>query len=607
MAPRSTCRRLAVCALVAVCSASGPRAGSAQSVRAYLSNDEVGAGSQFVLSIEVVGARQLDREPSLPDLAFARYLGSGTSTSMQMAGGRTDVTLTVQLRYQAVTPGRHTIEPIEVAAGGRSFRTDPLSLTVVDAPTHNATGEGGFEEVIAPEDVFVEADVEKRSVYENEPVVVEYRIFTRVNVESYTITGLPTATGFWTEELEQSDAPQVEQVVRNGQQYASAVVRRVALFPTGEGPMALDPLTLEARVRIRRSRDLFGDLLDPFAPLDRSRLFGSLVPVTVATRPVTIDVRRLPARGRPDSFNGHVGPLNVTSSVDRTELQPNEAVTFRVTLSGAGNLRALPPPDVSFPPELEVFPPESDVEVSEGGGSIEGRRTFAYVVIPRVPGEIVLPPVEISAFDPATGSYRTSRADPLTLAVSGSGEGAIGLRRPTSVDAIREEIRFIHVGTPRFVRVGRSLFDDSVFWIVLLLPMVAALGALGLRSHRDRLEGDVAWARHRRAGRAARKRLAGAAKKADGDARAFYAEVGGALTGFLADKLNLSEAGLVRDRLRRLESDEGVSRETLDGVLSLLDECDRQRFAPQTGAAARPDEVLKRARRLMTDLDRELG
>jgi len=182
----------------------------------------------------------------------------------------------------------------------------------------------------------------------------------------------------------------------------------------------------------------------------------------------------------------------------------------------------------------------------------------------------------------------------------------VGGRLPSSVDAIREEIRFIHIGTPAFLRVGRSVAEGPLFWTILLLPMMAALLALGLRGHLERLEGDVAYARNRRASKAAKRRLAGARALSDSDARSFYAEVSKALTGFIADKLNLSEAGLVREQLREIHQQRGLSEDVLDEVLSLLDECDRQRFAPAGGRASDPKEVLARARRLMAELDRGL-
>ena len=178
---------------------------------------------------------------------------------------------------------------------------------------------------------------------------------------------------------------------------------------------------------------------------------------------------------------------------------------------------------------------------------------------------------------------------------------------PTAVETIRDEIRFIHVGTPRFRRVGLPVYATGVFWLVLLLPLAAVGGAMVFRRHRDRLEGDVAYARVRRAGRMAKRRLARARGLADGDPREFYAEVAGALQGLLADKLNIAEAGLVREEAGRMAARRGASPETLERLFACLDDCDRQRFAPAGADRESPERVLERAAGIMGDLARELS
>lgn len=588
--------------------AVGPPALQEVQVRAYLSAPQVGVGRQFVLNVEVSGAQQVDADPVLPPMDdFARYLGAGTSTSMQVANGRTSVAVTYQYRFLALQEGSFEIGPVQVEAGGRSLATEPVTLAVSSAPpapqspgTGGGSGDPGSE--IAPEDLFVEATASKRRVFQNEPVAVEYRLFTRVDVESYSISSLPKATGFWTEEVEQSDAPRIERVVRDGREYATAVVRRAVVFPTGPGAKTLDPLAMEAQVRMQSRRGR-----DPFDLFGRSGLFDSRVPVALSSRPVDVEVLALPTAGRPASFDGHVGDLAVSTSLDRTAVQANEAVTFRVELAGTGNLRALGPPEIAFPPEFEVFPPEARESVSPGGGSLRGTRSFEYVLIPRVPGSVTLPAVEVSAFDPAAQAYRTSRSEPMAVEVAGAlaepgGSGA----GPSAVEPVREEIRFIHVGNPRLRPAGRRLVETAGFWLVLLAPAAALGGAAAFRRRRDRLEGDVAYARTRRAGRMARKRLARAKSLAQGDPREFHGEVAGALLGFLADKLNVAEASLVREDASRMAQRRGVSSGTLERLFACLDECDRQRFAPAGAAQEDPEAVLQRAASLMGDLAKEL-
>ena len=599
-------RTLALLALAAL-----PAAAHSQDieVRAFLSASQVGVGRQFVLNVEVTGTQQVDGQPELPDMDdFADYLGSGSSSSYQMVNGRTTVSVTYQYRFLALAEGTFEIGPVSVSVEGVSRQTEPVSLVVSDAPPPPGAGAGAGDPAngIGPDDLFVETTVSKTRTYENDPVTVEYRIFTRVNVDSYSVTDLPEATGFWTEELEQAQAPQVERVVRDGVEYLTATIRRVALFPTGTGSRTLDPLTIEAQVRVpdrtRTGLDPFGDFFG------RSSLFDRRVPVAAASRPVTIEVIPHPAEGRPGSFTGHVGTLDVSASTDRSEVAVNEAVTFRVDFNGTGNLRSLPPPAIAFPVEFEAFPPETRERISVNGGNLRGTRGFDYVLIPRVPGTLIIPAVEISYFDAASGTYGTGRSQPVEVTVTGDASavdmpGAV----PSAVESLREEIRFIHIESPNFRRRNLPLYATTGFWVILLLPVAALGGATVLRRHRDRIEGDVAYARVRRAGRMARKRLARARSLASGDPRAFYAEVAGALEGLLADKLNVAEAGLVREEAGRLAAERGVSAETLGRLFECLDDCDRQRFAPRGTEREAPEQVLERAGTLMSDLAKELA
>ena len=89
---------------------------------------------------------------------------------------------------------------VTVRAGGQTFDTDPLPLVVTAGPPppQQQQAAGAQEAQVAPDDLFVEVTLNRTRVYENQPVIAEYRIYTRVNVESYTITALPSAACGWT-------------------------------------------------------------------------------------------------------------------------------------------------------------------------------------------------------------------------------------------------------------------------------------------------------------------------------------------------------------------------------------------------------------------------
>lgn len=588
--------------------ATAPAGAQDVSVRAYLDRREVGLDQLFVLNVEVSGTQQIDSEPQLPDLSpFATYLGRSTSTSMQMINGRTTVSLTLQFRYQANEEGTFEIGPVEVRADGEAYRTEPLQLTITSAlsraqPSPDAPADSELD--IAPEDLFVSAEVSKRRVFENEPVIVEYRIYTRVNVDSYSITRLPSTAGYWVEDLSESGSPTVERVIRDGVQYVTAPIRKVALFPTGPGKRTVEPLAIEAQVRVRRqARDLFEDFFS-------ESMFARRVPVGLASEPIEIDVLPLPEEGKPADFSGFVGGLDVSASLDKEQTETNQAVTLRVTMKAEGNVRALPEPVIDFPADLEVYPPDVSERIDREGNRIAGSKTFEYVLLPRSPGRKTIPAIEVSYFDTSRREYAIASSEPLAIEVTGTaveGPAVAGLRRG-NVEPLRQDIRFIHIATPSFRPIEGSLFGRPDFWIVLLVPLIVVGGALGFRRHRDRLEGDVAYARHRRAGRVAKKRLGRArALRSPSTTREFYAEVARALEGFLADKLNLAEAGLIGEQARARLAARGVSGEAVGEYFACLSECDRQRFAPAESSLEEMDAFLKRTGEAMTRLTEELS
>ena len=581
-------RRPAMAALL-VLLGSVPGAAQQTNARAYLDRNPVALNQQFTLSFEVTGVQQLDADPGFPQLdLFARYLGNSTVMSNTVVNGRATVSYTIKYRFQATREGNFEVPALSVSAGGTVLRTEPLPVTVT------ATPQG------AAEDVFLIASASKGSVYENEPFIVEYRIFTRVNIESYTLLSPSSVEGFWVEEIPMSDGPAVEQVVRNGISYTSAVLRRVALFPTGAGSRAIQPMSVEARVRIQRRGGLLEDVFG-------GRLFGSLTPVTVTSEPVEIEVRPLPTADRPLNFTGIVGSLAVDASVDRAELEANDAVTLTLRVSGEGNLRGLAPPELDLAADFEVFEPEVSENITPVGGVVRGSKTFEYVLIPRAPGTRSIPAVELSYFSAAENRYATATSEAISLEVTGDTPTLPGTGLRAGVATLREDIRFIRDVGPPLRPEARPLHRTGGFWVVALLPLLAMVAALGVRTHRDRLEGDVGYARGRRASQLAKKRLARAKELVDDtDSGPFYAEVSRALQGFLADKMNLPEAGLMMDHaaeaLRNRDVADGVARPYLD----CLERCDRQRFAPSPHAPGERSHFLEEVEKAMTALNQSL-
>ncbi|MFC1639250.1 BatD family protein [Gemmatimonadota bacterium] len=581
------------------------------SVRAFLSHEIVGLNQAFTLSVELSGSQQLDANPVLPDIdEYAQFLNSSTSSQMNIVNSRMSVTYTVQYRFQAIKEGTYTIPSFEVASGGQRYTTDPLTLEISAAPppAGQNTQRGGnartTESGVSSEDLFLEATANKTTVYLGEPAIVEYRIYTRVNVSGYEITRQPSTAGFWSEEYPQPSSLTATNTVRDGRQYVMATIKKLALFPTGTGTKTIDPMTMQAQIRVQGSRDPFRDFFGG------GSLFGRNVSQLISSAPIELEVLPLPAAGRPSDFSGFVGNVDISTSLDMMIAETNEALTLTVRIAGDGNIRTIPEPEIEFPGDFEVYPPEITEQVTRGDNRVSGSKTYEYVLIPRAPGRRTIPSVRLNFFDPSTASYRTDVTAPIEIDVTGNAIDVPGVtsRARGEIATLREDIRFIQIETPSFRPTDRSLFGSAGFWLVFLVPVVAVSAALGVRRHQSRLEGDVAYARRRRASRAARKRLAGARNLLGADTqKEFYAEVGSALEGFLGDKLNIAAAGMIRDDVIDLLNQHEVSQELIDEYFGCLEHTDRQRFAPAEADENVMSEFLTRVEAAMSALDRGLS
>jgi hypothetical protein len=569
------------------------------SVRTTVDQTVVGLNDQFTLSIEISGkGANSASDPQVPDLsAFASFLGSGSSQNISFINGRMSSSKVISCTFAATAVGKHRIPPVQVTAGGKTVSSAGIDIEIVQAQSGGTAGSSQAPaQQAAPVqgagpaegDLFLRATVDKRQVFPNEPVTVTFKLYTRVNLSGLGLSKLPSTAGFWAEDFDMPQRPQPVEEILDGKKYTTLVVKKTALFPVASGAKTIDPMTLDCDVHVRtRSRDPLADFFDD------SFFYGKTVRKQVRSKPVAIDVLPFPEEGKPSDFSGLSGRFRISASADKASVKTNEAVTYRIAIEGDGNIRQIAAPKPAFPSDFEVYPPKTAETVTRSGGRITGKKTFEYVLIPRAPGDETLDPVRFSYFDPASRAYKTLQSETLRLKVEqGAGTYASPVSGGLSKEEVRlvgQDIRFIRTASPSFRRIGESGFPAAAFWAILLAPLGCLVAALFRRRHIDRLEGDVAYARGIRASGAVRRRLSAARALIRPEARKeFYAEAGRAIQGYLGDRLNIAEAGMLSEEVRTILASKGVSEQSIQGVFDCLSVCDMKRFSPDT---ATPDEM----------------
>jgi len=569
---------------------------------------------QLILTIEISGSdANKVKAPAVPDLGEnLRYLGSGgTSQSIQIINNKMSVTKTYTFYFMAAKAGTVKIPPIEVQYKGKTFASSPITITITKATAQAQQKQTSpRSSVTVPKgdnsELFLRAIVNKKRVYQNEPVIVTYRIYTRVPVTSYGISKLPETAGFWAEDLMSGQQPTTRDQIINGIRYTLADIKKTALFPTSPGKKTIGALGIECDVRVRRqrrNRDVFDSFFDdPF--------FARTVRKSVFSKPVQIEVLPLPKEGKPADFSGAVGQFNLKANISNTKVKTNEAISLKVTVSGTGNIKLLPEPKIAIPPDFEKYEPKITQNISRQSNGISGSKTFEYVLIPRYAGKQRIKPVTFSYFDPILKKYKTLTSPEFVINVA-QGEAPVasvgsGFSK-REVQLIGKDIRFIKLATPEFQPIGKRIYSSFAFIALTVLPLLLLTGAFGYKKHQEQLAENQALARSRRANRVALKRLSKAKGLLDEKSQKdFYAEVSRALLGFAADKLDLSEAGIISTELEELLKARNLDEQLIKEYLQLLQECDYQRFAPATVSGQEMTEFYKAAKQAIIKLEKAI-
>jgi hypothetical protein len=583
-------------------------------IQASVDKNPVGVGEEFTFSLVLSNAGMNGgKDLKLPDLGKFRMLsGPNQSSSVQYVNGSMSSSVSYSYILQPKEIGKTTIGPATIEAAGKTLRSEPIVLEVVKGSPKAKQN--------APQDVagsigdnlFVKAVVNRTHVIQGEQINLTFKLYTRVTVMNYAVDKTPTMTGFWGEDVETPKDIQLSTETVNGKQYRVGIIKRMALFPTQSGRLEISPMVVQTQIQVPAPRSL-----DPFDAFFRDP-FGRTTNYAAQSEPVKIVVDPLPP-GAPPDFKGAVGQFAMSTSLDKKTTRTNEPVSFKVTISGTGNIKLLEAPSLELPPDFEQYSPKITENINRQGERVSGSKMFEYLLIPRYPGLKVIKPLTFSYFDLAKREYVRLRSPEIDLNVEQGTAPALPLAAGGNREDVRllnQDIRFIKVRDTGFRREGEYLYNSPVFILLMVLPVLGVAGSVVYSRNRRAILQDVTGYRNRRAIAVARKRLKVAERllkeispKAGAVATIgprFYAEVAGALWQYLGDKLAIPQAEFAVDRATLALEDHGAQSESIASLRSMLETCDLIRFAPTSIDRAGMQKTYDEASRLIIELEQTL-
>lgn len=306
---------------------------------------------------------------------------------------------------------------------------------------------------------FITVEANKKRAYVGEQIVATWSLYTKGAIQSFDALKYPELKGFWKEDLEVAQKLNFEQEIINGVAYNKATLVSYALFPISAGKKTIDQFRAKATVI-----DTGASGLGVFG-------IGRPMSFVKSSEELPIDVLPLPTQGRPSSFSGAVGKFSVTGSLSSATAKVNQPVSYKIKFQGRGNVKAIELPALDLPSSLEVYDTKKEALFNKTG---EGSMEFEVLIIPRNTGDVVIPSIALSYFDPQTAKYVTQSTPEFKLKVLPGDGSTGGASSPLQIDtqqqvATAKDVKPLKT-TPDFIIP--PLVGKIIWFLGLLLPLL---------------------------------------------------------------------------------------------------------------------------------------
>lgn len=426
---------------------------------------------------------------------------------------------------------------------------------------------------INSEDLFVRMFVNRTDVYKGEPIIATIKVFTAVDLSGIEDIAYPPFNSFYSEITESAQRINFTRETYNNKVYNTFVLRKYILYPRVSGEVTIEPCRLDCNIRQITGSGFWNT-------------YSNTVKKTIYSPEVKINVKNLPLTNL-NSFNGAVGNYNIKLETSADTVNVNDAVTFRLSLSGTGNFNMVELPKIQWPDEFEVFDPVVTDKTTVTEAGISGTKTWEYTIVPRYPGLFKLDNINFSYFDLNSKQYKTQTIDNISLAVrKDKNDNKFTEYNYTkkNVEYIGDEdIRFIKTRSLNLKKNYSPLITNWLSGLFYIIPLILFIILVILLRKRIKESSDITKIKAKKANKISQKRLKKAKNFMQHNNKSeFYKEIISALWGYVSDKLSIPVAGLTKSNVENELQKRNIDSNIITDFLSIIDKCEFAHFAPAT-------------------------
>jgi hypothetical protein len=576
----------------------------------------VTAGEQFTIMWTINSGGGEFSGPSFE--GFYKLMGPQTSysSSTQIINGKISQETSYSYVYylQAMNPGKYVIPPATFKYKNKDFKSDSLYIEViknassrqVNTNTNTNTNQpSGREQITADvgnrSDIFIKLTLSRNEVYLGEHIIASIKLYTKVNLSGLNEVKFPAFNGFLKENLETPPLSSLQRENVDGEIYGTGIVQQFLLYPQISGEITIDPVEITALLQQKSGQTdpFFGDFFASY----------QTIPKALASQPVKIKVKPLPGN-KPDDFSGIVGNIAMNATVNKDTINVNDALTFKITIKGSGNLKLAATPLLKLSPDIEVYDPKITDNLTNNANGSAGQKTFEYLLIPRHYGAFTIPSVTYTYFNSAKKEYEKLTTKEFRFyARKGADQGAVTVYGGVSKEEVKyvgKDIRFIKTDTKSLKMSDQILVSKHSFATVYGFALILFFGILFIRREQVRRNSDLSIVRNRKAAKIAGKRLQKASSFLNSGGDEFYEEILKALWGYLSDKLSIPVSELTRNNAIDLLKVKGIDEDLINNLSTILDKCEYARFSP-VSSGTEASEIYEGALKFIKTVENSIG
>jgi hypothetical protein len=407
-------------------------------VTAAVNSEKIEINQQLIYKITISG-EDIGSVPSpkLPNLRNKfNVISSSESTAFSWVNGKVSSSKTKQYIMLPIKEGHILLEPAQIKFKGNTYNTNSISVEVVASsgePNESipATNTASSEQPTNlasknTNNVFTEQTIDTQKVYVGEQVVYRLNLFSRLQIFGDIVYEPPKFNNFWVEKVPLPANNQGYYQNIGNKRYHVSKLFKAALYPQKPGVITVSSAKAACQVSL----------------YERKRVLQS--------KPLTIEVLPLPEDNKPGKFTGLVGDFNIDAVTDKKTVDQNTPIAVKITVSGEGNVKGISELVFEESPDLKIY--KSKIEEQENtDGRLPTKRTFEYIIIPKVAGELSIPAFSMNFFSKKEKSYKliSTQAIPFSSIASAQPAIASNASQPTlksDIEVIRNEIRYLHTG-----------------------------------------------------------------------------------------------------------------------------------------------------------------